>query len=113
MRHPQPLWAAVPTPHHSPSKELPPAIQPKSSLLQLKTTSPCPAIIHPLVDSPTIYRLPLGTKSCDEVILQPSFLQVEQAQLPQPVFIGEVLQPSDHLCGLLWTLSNSSTSLLQ
>ena len=28
-----------------------------------------------------------------------SFLQAAQAQLPQPVFIGEVLQPSDHLCG--------------
>jgi len=34
--HPQPLWAAVPTPHHSHSKELPPDIQPKSSLLNLE-----------------------------------------------------------------------------
>ena len=33
-------------------------------------------------------------------------MQAEQAQLPQPVFIGEVLQPSDHLHGLLWTPSN-------
>ena len=31
-------------------------------------------------------------------IPQPSLLQAEQAQLPQPVFVGEVLQPSDHLC---------------
>jgi len=31
--------------------------------------------------------------------LQPSLLQAEQAQLPQPVFIGEVLQSSDPLCG--------------
>ena len=30
---------------------------------------------------------------------QPSLLQAEQAQLPQPVFAGEVLQPSEHLCG--------------
>ena len=45
--HPQPLWAAVPVPHHSQSKELPPDIQPKSSLLQLKTVSPCLAIIYP------------------------------------------------------------------
>jgi len=37
----------VPAPHHSHSKELPPDIQPKSSLFQLKTTSPCPAIIYP------------------------------------------------------------------
>jgi len=37
----------VPAPHHSHSKELPPDIQPKSSLLQLKTISLCPAIIYP------------------------------------------------------------------
>ena len=28
-----------------------------------------------------------------------SLLQTEQAQLPQPVFVGEVLQPPDHLSG--------------
>ena len=28
-----------------------------------------------------------------------SLLQAEQAQLLQPLFTGEVLQPSDHLCG--------------
>ena len=33
----------VPAPHHSHNKEHPPDIQPKSSLLQLKTISPCPA----------------------------------------------------------------------
>ena len=37
----------VPAPHHSSGKELPPDIQPKSSLLQLKTISPCPAVIYP------------------------------------------------------------------
>jgi len=37
----------VPALHHSHSKELPPDIQPKSSLLQLKTISPCLAIIYP------------------------------------------------------------------
>jgi len=45
--HPQPLWAAVPAPHHSHSKALPPDIQPKSSLLQLQTIFPCPAVIYP------------------------------------------------------------------
>ena len=34
----------VPAPYYSHSKELPPDIQPKSSLLQLKTISPCPAV---------------------------------------------------------------------
>jgi len=37
----------VPAPHHSPGKELPPDIQPKSSLPQLKTIFPCPAVIYP------------------------------------------------------------------
>ena len=40
MGHPQPLWAAVPAPHRSLGKELPPDIQPKSSLLQLKKHFP-------------------------------------------------------------------------
>jgi len=34
----------IPAPHHSCGKELFPDIQPKSSLPQLKTTSPCPAV---------------------------------------------------------------------
>ena len=46
MGQPQPLWAAVPAPHHSQRKELPPDIQLKSSLLQLKTISPWSAIIY-------------------------------------------------------------------
>ena len=37
----------VPAPHHSPCKELPPNIQPKSTLIQLKTVPPCPAVICP------------------------------------------------------------------
>jgi len=36
-------------------------------------------------------------EGCSEVSLKPSLLQAEEAQLPQPVFIGEVHQPSDHL----------------
>jgi len=34
----------------------------------------------------------------NEVFPEPSFLQAEQAHLLQPVFIGEVLQLSEHLC---------------
>ena len=34
-----------------------------------------------------------------EVSLQPSLPQAKQAQLPQPVFTGDVLQPSEHLRG--------------
>ena len=49
----------VPAPHHSHSKELPPDIQPKSSLRQLKTISPCPAIIYPFKE---LTPLLLGTE---------------------------------------------------
>ena len=38
----------IPAPHNSPCKELPPNIQPKSSVFQLKTIPPCPAVIYPL-----------------------------------------------------------------
>jgi len=37
----------LPALYHSHSKELPPDIQPKSSLSQFKTISPCPAVIYP------------------------------------------------------------------
>ena len=56
-----------------------------------------------------------------------SLLQAEQAQLPQSVFVGEVLQPSHHLCGppldllqqlpvfleLVFPLMNRNTLLLK
>ncbi|KAK4808881.1 hypothetical protein QYF61_007996 [Mycteria americana] len=38
-------------------------------------------------------------EGCYKVSPEPSLLQAEQPQLSQPVFIGEVLQPSDHLHG--------------
>lgn len=35
---------------------------------------------------------------------EPSFFQVEQAQLPQLFLVGEVLQPCDHPCAPLLDL---------
>jgi len=68
--------------------------------------------LHTLVKSPSPSFLwaPPGTGSCSKVTPEPSVLQAEQPQLPQPVFVAEVLQPSDHLRGLLWTRSNTSMS---
>ena len=68
--HQQPLWAAVPAPHHSQSKELPPDIQPKSSLLPLKTIPPCPAVIYPCKE--LIYTIPQCVRSTGNWILQDS-----------------------------------------
>ncbi|KAK4817319.1 hypothetical protein QYF61_009172 [Mycteria americana] len=45
-------------------------------------------------------------EGCYKVSLEPSLPQAEQPQFSQPVFIQEVLQPSEHLRGLLWTCSN-------
>jgi len=54
----------VPAPHHSLGKELPPDVQPKSSIFQLQTVSLCPAVIYSCkrIDSPPVYCLPLGTE---------------------------------------------------
>ena len=45
--HPQPLWAAVPAPHHSLGKELPSDNLPKATIVRLQTISPCPGTIYP------------------------------------------------------------------
>jgi len=47
MGHPQPPWATCSVRHHPLCNELSPDIQPRSSLLQLKTVSPRPAVIPP------------------------------------------------------------------
>jgi len=60
--------------------------------------------------SPSFLSAPSGTGSCSKVSSQPSLLQAEQPQLPHPALSGEVLQPSDHLRGLLWTRSNTPMS---
>ena len=39
-------------------------------------------------------------EGCNEVTPQPSLLKAEQTQLPQPIFVGEVLQTFDYLSGL-------------
>jgi len=64
----------VPAPHHSRSKELPPNIQPKSSLFQLKTFPPCPALIYPFKEfTPFLFIGSLQVlEGCNEVTPQPS-----------------------------------------
>lgn len=40
-------------------------------------------------------------EGCSKVSVEPSLLQAEEAQLSQPLFIGEVLQPFECLDGSL------------
>ena len=51
-------------------------------------------------------------EGCNGVSPEPSLLRVEQAHLPQPFFPREVFQPSDRLCGLLWTHCSNPPSFL-
>lgn len=44
--------------------------------------------------------------------LGPSLLQTELPQLSQPVLIGEVVQPCQHIHDLLWKLKQSELLLL-
>ena len=68
----------------------------------------------PLSKAPLqLSRRPLQVLAgCSKVSLEPSLLQAEQPQLSQPGFTGELFQPLDHFCGLLWTCSNRSGSVL-
>ena len=101
MGHPQPHWATCSVRHHPLAEKLPPNIQPKPPLSQFKTIPPCPITIHPHKQPfPLLFICSLQVlEGCNEVSLEPSLLQAKQAQFPQPFFIGEVLQPSDHHSG--------------
>jgi len=79
----------------------------KNFCLNLPT---CPNSIVYLVKSQSLSCLEALLKLLEghnKVSKDLSFLQAEEAQLSQPVFTGEVLQPSDHPHGLLWTCSSS------
>jgi len=74
--------------------------------------------LHLLVKSPSpsFLSAPSGTGSYSKVPPEPSLLQAEQPQLPQPVLVAEVLQLSDHLRGppldpLQWEKRPTSASL--
>ena len=89
----------VPVPHCPLSEEF--IIMPN---LNLPSYSLKPALLVP--DKESSPSSPLGLfqvlGGCSEVSLEPSLLEAEQAQLPQPALIREVLQPSEHPHGLLW-----------
>jgi len=67
-------------------------------MLQFVPVAPCPVSGHhwkefgPILLTPTLEIF----ISIYEVPLQPSLLQAEQAQLPQPFLIGEMLQSPHH-----------------
>ncbi|XP_052529297.1 uncharacterized protein LOC128076048 isoform X1 [Tympanuchus pallidicinctus] len=89
------LGQPVPVPHLPLCDKLPPQIQPKPPLCQLKTT-PCPVTIHPINShSPSCLYAPF--EYWKATIKSPwILLQAKQALFLQPFFMGELLQPSGH-----------------
>ena len=76
-------------------------------------TLPLVLSLHALVKSPSPSFLEAPLMYWKAAIRSSqSLLQAEQPQLSQPFLTGEVFHPSDHCCGLLWTCSNRSMSVL-
>ncbi|SGA26460.1 Uncharacterised protein [Chlamydia abortus] len=67
----------------------------------MKTIPPCPIATHPRKQPfPVLFIRSLQVlEGHSEVPPEPSLLRAQQAQFPQPFFIGEVLQPSAHPSG--------------
>ena len=83
---------------HPQREEVLPRVQLELPLLQFVPVAPCPVAGHhwkesgPVLLTPTL-QIFVGI---DKVPSQPSLLQAEQAQLPQPLLVGEMLQSPHH-----------------
>ena len=110
----KPSGQPVPVLCHPQRKEILPHVQTELSMLQFVPIAPCPVTgyhwkeLGPILLTPTLQIF----ISIDKVPSQPSLLQAEQAQLPQPFLTGQMLQ-SIILVALRWTLSSSSSSFLK
>jgi len=87
-----------PGPHHPQREEVLPLVQTELPLLQFVPIAPCPVAGHhwkesgPVLLTPTLQIF----RGIYKVPSQPSLLQAEQAQLPQPLLVGEMLQSPPH-----------------
>ena len=83
---------------HPHSKEGFPRVQTELPVLQFVPVAPCPVTGHhwkesgPVLLTPTLQIF----TGISKVPSQPSLLQAEQAQLPQPFLVGEMLQSPHH-----------------
>lgn len=61
----------------------------------------CPITIHKFEKSVSLFLISSlkVLKGCSEISLGPSLLQADQSQPLQPLFGGEVFQPSDRIHG--------------
>ena len=88
----------VPVLRHPQREEVLPHVQLELPRLQFVPVAPCPVAGHhwkesgPVLLTPTL-QIFMGIS---KVPSQPSLLQAEQAQLPQPLLVGEMLQSPPH-----------------
>ena len=93
-----PSGQPVPGLRHPQREEVLPHVQLELPLLQFVPIAPCPVAGHhweesgPILLTPTL-QIFMGIS---KVPSQPSLLQAEQAQLPQPLLTGEMLQSPPH-----------------
>ena len=84
----------VPAPHHSLSVVSPTDIKSKSFLLLFKTIPLYLSLSTHVKRFSLLFNISLQKlKGYNEVSLQPSLLQTKQANLFQPICVGEVFQP--------------------
>ena len=78
--------------HHPQREEVLPHAQLELPLLQFVPVAPCPVAAHhwkesgPVLLTPTLQIF----RGISKILSQPSLLQAEQAQLPQPLLAGEM-----------------------
>ena len=90
----------VPVLRHPHREEVLPHVQVELPMLQFVPIAPCPVTGHhwkefgPILLTPTL-QIFLGIY---KVPSQPSLLQAEQVQLPQPLLVGEKFQSPHHPC---------------
>jgi len=84
---------------HPQREEVLPRVQMELPLLHFVPVAPCPVTGHhwkesgPVLLTPTLQIF----RGISKVPSQPSLLQAEQAQLPQPFLVGEMIQSPHHL----------------
>jgi len=99
---------------HPQKEEVLPPVQLELPLLLFVPVAPCPVTGHPWKESGPVLLTPTLQifRGISKVPSQPSLLQAEQAQFPQPLLVGEMLQPLlIILVALRWTLSSNCSQL--
>ena len=94
----------VPVLRHPQREDVLPQVQLELPVPQFVPIAPCPVAGHHCKESGPVLLTPTLQifRGISKVPSQPSLLQAEQAQLPQPLLGGEMLQSPHHPCSPLF-----------